>query len=464
MPCTLPATRIASLVAQGSLRPTGIGAALGERIAALDPALNAFVDFDADLLQRQAREVERRLAAGERLALAGVPVSVKDNLWVAGRPATCGSRVFADFIAPRDSWSVARLRAAGALIVGQTNCSEFACKGVTSNPLHGATRNPWDLALTPGGSSGGAAAAVAAGLGPLALATDSGGSTRRPAAHTGLVGFKPGAGRVPHPWGFADPTQILNAIGQIGRSVADVALMFHTLAGYHAGDPLGAPCPPAPDDGALRIAWTPDLGLGYPLDDAVRTRLEDCVDTLRHAGWRIEHAAPHWPEALPTTQLMVLQHAGLAELFGERARTQADLFDPAITEQIEAGRAVSGGAVVKLLLLRERIVAQVAEFFTRHDLLLCPTVPCEAWPLDQPGPARIGGRPAGPRAHAVFTPLFNHAGVPALSLPCGFGERGLPIGLQIVGPRFADTRVLAAAARIEALLGLDNRSPLLRQP
>lgn len=461
---TLSASQIVTQVQQGGLRVPELADALCTRIEALNPQLNAFVSFDADLVRRQAWHIQNRVAAGERLPLAGVPVSVKDNLWVGGSPASCGSRFFADFIAPRDSWSVARLRDAGALILGLTNCSEFACKGVTSNPLHGATRNPWNPALTPGGSSGGAVAAVAAGLGPLALATDSGGSTRRPAAHTGLVGFKPTAGRVPHPWGFPDPTQLLNAIGQIGRSVSDVELMLRTLTGHDGGDPLASPSPLATGAPPLRIAWSPDLGLGYPLDEAVRHCLENLISHLRKAGWQIEEAAPQWPATLADTNLMALQHAGLAELFGARHQHDPELFDPLIAAQIEAGQSISGAAVVKLLLLREQIVAQMARFFEDYDLLLCPTVPCEAWPLDQLGPARIGGQPAGPRGHAVFTPLFNHAGVPALSLPCGFGPQGLPLGLQIVGPRFADLGVLAAAARIENLLGLDFSSPLLNTP
>lgn len=458
---TLSASQIATRIQRGELRAPELADAICARIKTLNPQLNAFVSFDADLVRRQAWHVQNRVAAGERLPLAGVPVSVKDNLWVADSPASCGSRFFADFIAPRDSWSVARLREAGALILGLTNCSEFACKGVTSNPLHGATRNPWNPALTPGGSSGGAVAAVAAGLGPLALTTDSGGSTRRPAAHTGLVGFKPTAGRVPHPWGFPDPTQILNAIGQIGRSVSDVELMFRTLAGHHGADPLASPCPLESGAPVTRIAWSPDLGLGYPLDEAVRQSLENSIDCLRKAGWQIEEASPQWPASLPDTNLMALQHAGLAELFGARHQHDPDIFDPLIAAQIEAGRSISGGAVVKLLLTREQIVAQIARFFEQYDLLLCPTVPCEAWPLDQLGPAKIGGRPAGPRGHAVFTPLFNHAGVPALSLPCGFGAQGLPAGMQIVGPRFADLDVLAAATRIESLLGLDFSCPML---
>ncbi|KAF7599891.1 amidase [Candidatus Dactylopiibacterium carminicum] len=293
------------------------------------------------------------------------------------------------------------------------------------------------------------------------LATDSGGSTRRPAAHTGLVGFKPTTGRIPHPWGFADPTQPLNAIGQIGRNVADVRLMFTTLAGHHGGYPLASPAPLIEEAPALRIAWSPDLGLGHPLDAEVRACLEGVIARLRDAGWQVADAAPAWPAQLADTNLMALQHAGLYELFGERHRHDPQCFDPAIAAQIEAGADISGAAVVRLQLLRERIVATMAEFFETHDLLLCPTVPCEPWPLEQLGPAHIGGLPAGPRGHAVFTPLFNHAGTPALSLPCGLGTRGLPLGLQLVGPRFADLRVLEAASRIEALLGPLPACPLL---
>ncbi|WP_263406607.1 amidase [Candidatus Dactylopiibacterium carminicum] len=276
-----------------------------------------------------------------------------------------------------------------------------------------------------------------------------------------MVGFKPTTGRIPHPWGFADPTQPLNAIGQIGRNVADVRLMFTTLAGHHGGYPLASPAPLIEEAPALRIAWSPDLGLGHPLDAEVRACLEGVIARLRDAGWQVADAAPAWPAQLADTNLMALQHAGLYELFGERHRHDPQCFDPAIAAQIEAGADISGAAVVRLQLLRERIVATMAEFFETHDLLLCPTVPCEPWPLEQLGPAHIGGLPAGPRGHAVFTPLFNHAGTPALSLPCGLGTRGLPLGLQLVGPRFADLRVLEAASRIEALLGPLPACPLL---
>jgi len=440
-----------------------------DRVARLNPLLNAFADFDPELPLAAARLVDQRLAAGETLPLAGVTFTVKDNLWLVGRPATFGSRVFADFVAPRDSWCVARLKALGAVPLGVTNCSEFACKGITETPLHGQTRNPWDPQRTPGGSSGGAVAAVASGLGALALATDAGGSTRRPAAHTGLVGMKPTLGRVPNPWGFDDPNHLLSVIGQIGRDVEDVAWMLDLLTAWAPADPLSSPAFTAPDAMATlrapmapaRFAYSPQLGCGLAVDADVRATLDAAVERLRSAGWVIEEADPIWPEQAREYPLIALQQAGLAQLFGDIWRRTPALLDPDIGAQIELGFAVSGPRMAELLRLREHLHASFTALFARCDGLLCPVAPVEAWPLGQLGPAQIGGLPAGPRGHAAFTPMFNYGGVPALSLPCGTGRLGLPVGLQIAGPRFADARVLQWAWHAEQLLGRSAPSPLL---
>ena len=441
-----------------------------DRIARLEPLLNAFADFDPELPLAAARQVDARLAAGESLPLAGVPFTVKDNLWLAGRPATFGSRVFADFVAPRDSWCVARLRALGAVPLGVTNCSEFACKGITASPLHGTTRNPWDLQRTPGGSSGGAVAAVASGLGSLALATDAGGSTRRPAAHTGLVGMKPTLGRVPNPWGFDDPNHLLSVIGQIGRDVEDVAWMLDLLTAWEPADPLSSPAFAVPDALArlklplpvFRLAYSPQLGSGLAVDADVRAALDVAVQRLRNAGWVIEEADPVWPEQAREYPLIALQQAGLAQRFGDIWRRTPQQLDPDIGAQIELGLAISGPRITELLRLREHLHASFTDLFSRYDALLCPAAPVEAWPLGQLGPNQIGGLPAGPRGHAAFTPLFNYGSVPALSLPCGSGRHGLPVGLQIAGPRFADAWVLQLAWHAEQVLGRSPPSPLMR--
>jgi len=464
------AREIAHRVQAREVSALEVAQAMCERVRRLEPQLNAFADFDPDVPMSVAREVDRRLAAGQRLPLAGVPFTVKDNLWLGGRPATFGSRLFADFRAPRDSWCVARLRALGAVPLGVTNCSEFACKGVTATPLHGQTCNPWDLQRTPGGSSGGAVAAVAAGLGPLALATDAGGSTRRPAAHTGLVGMKPTLGRVPHPWGFDDPNHLISVIGQIGRDVEDVAWTLDLLTAWDSADPLSCPAFAVPDAMValkqplppMRLAWSPKLGCGLPIDADVQAALDSALARLRAAGWGIEEADPVWPVQPREYPLVELQQASLAELFGAEWQRAPERFDPDIGVQIGLGLSVTGARIAELLRLRERQHASLDALFEQYAALLCPVSPVEAWPLGLAGPPRIGGLPAGPRGHAAFTPLFNYTGVPAISIPCGSGGNGLPVGLQIVGPRFADARVLQLAWHAEQVLGRSPPSPLMQ--
>jgi aspartyl-tRNA(Asn)/glutamyl-tRNA(Gln) amidotransferase subunit A len=437
------------------------------RLHAVNPPLNAVIGHDDGWTLGQARAVDARLAAGESLPLAGVPITVKDNVWVEGRRITQGSRLFADFVAPADAWAVARLRALGAVIVGITNCSEFACKGVSNNLVHGATRSPWDTRLTPGGSSGGAVAATAAGIGALALATDAGGSTRRPAAHAGLVGMKPTFGLIPCGPGFDEPNFGLSVMGQIGRDVADVALMWRLLLAYSPHDWGAQPVDPArlaeggdaPALRGLRIAYSPDLGCDFAVDADVAAALAALVGRLERDGWRIERAAPAWPEGVREYPLLKLQQAGLAALHGAALDADPDCLDPDIAAQVRLGREHTAEDIARLLILREHIHAAYAAFFERFDLLLCPTTPTVSWPVEQLGPPEIGGRPAGPRGHAVFTPLFNYCQAPACSVPAGL-VRGLPVGLQIVGPRYGDARVLAMAAQVERLAGASPRAPV----
>ena len=448
----LSARAIAAMVGARNISARAMVAAFVGRIERFNPGLNAIIGFDAAAALAEADTVDTRLAAGEALPLAGVPFTVKDNLWVGGRRASQGSKIFADFQAPRDAWAVARLRALGAVVIGISNCSEFACKGITTNPLHGSTRNPWDLRLTPGGSSGGAAAATAARFAPLALGTDAGGSVRRPAAHTGLVGLKPSQGLIPQPWGFAEPNLGSSVTGVLARDVADAQLAFEHLLGYHPGDAFSLPATLDCDLSSPRLAWSPRLGCGFAIDADVLQAFEGVIATLRGVGQQIAIADPQWPPDTREYPLVAIQQAGLAALFADTLDARRADFDPDIAAQIDAGRSHSGSQIARLLLQREAISASLAAFFETCDLLLCPTAPVTAWPLDQLGPARIGGAPAGPRGHAGFTPLFNYCGVPAISVPVAL-VRGLPIGLQIVGPRFADRRVLAFASEVERRVG-----------
>jgi aspartyl-tRNA(Asn)/glutamyl-tRNA(Gln) amidotransferase subunit A len=429
------------------------------RVKELNPSLNAIVQFDAQAVMAEAAQVDQRLAAGEMLPMAGVPVTIKDNLWVHGRKLTQGSRLFADFIAPRDAWAVARLRQLGAVVLGITNCSEFACKGVTDNLVYGATRHPMNESLTPGGSSGGAVAALAAGLGLMALGTDAGGSVRRPAAHCGLVGHKSTQGVIAHPWGFAEPNYGVSVVGLLTHNAGDCAWLFDHLSGFDASD---ASAPPLDVDwqaeaGAhkappreLRIAWSPQLGCDFAIDADVLAALLQRISALQAAGWAVTEASPAWAEAVRAYPLDALQHAGLHALYGHHLDKRRGDIDPYLVQQIEAGAAITPADCARVLRLREPIVTALSQFFEQYDVLLCPTTPVVAWPLGEIGPSIIGGQCTGPRGHAAFTPLFNLCGVPACSVPGG-QVRGLPVGLQIVAPRFEDARVFQMAALFERL-------------
>ncbi len=473
---SLDAREIARLVRTREASAVEIFEAFVARTESVNPMLDAIVRFDPSIGRREAQEADRRAARGDDAPLLGVPYTVKDTLWVEGRVCSQGSALYATFVAPCDADAVARMRAAGGVFLGTTNCSEFACKGVTTNRLYGPTRNPWDLERTPGGSSGGAAAAVAAGLGPIGIATDGGGSTRRPAAHVGAVGLKPSAGLIPHTRGFAEPVFGNSVIGVIARRIHDAADVLGALAAFDRGDPVSVPdaariasaqvpslrrgtVPGTAGDRPLRVGYSPRLGLGFAVDEDVQRCVAHAVDRLRDAGVQVEARDPRWPEGAAEQSLMPLQLAGLAALYGERYRHARWDVDPDIGAQIEAGLAVTGAQVAQALLLREALYRALERYFGEVDLLLTPTTAATAWPWSQPGPPRIEGRAATPRGHAVFTPLFNHTYVPACSVPVGLDAGGLPVGLQIVGPRLADARVLALAALVEAQCPYDFGRP-----
>lgn len=447
------ATAIAAAVGSGRIAPEAVVEAAVERIQAAR-RLVAVVDFDPEEGRAAAAAVAARLAAGEQLSLAGVPILVKDNLWVAGRRVTQGSALFAEFVPPADAIPVERLRRAGAIVMGMANTSEFACKGMTTNRVYGTTRHPLDPSLTPGGSSGGPASAVAAGLVPVALGTDGGGSSRRPPAHVGAVGYKPSYGAVPRGPGFASPFGGLSCASPIAMTVADARLLFDAVAGPDPRDAeslllrLADPRPPE----ALAVAFSPRFGLDAVVDPEIEAGIARAVAVLSEAGAAILRRDPVWPEGANEGALMPIQFAGLAAIHGDAWRREPERFDPDVGRQIEQGLALDGVAVSRARLLGEAVRRAVATFFLEADLLVGPTVPCVAWPNDRLGPETIAGLPVTPRAHAVFTPLFNHAQVPAISIPAGFTAAGLPYGLQIVGPRGHDDRVFAFAAFAEARL------------
>lgn len=450
----LTGAQIASGCASGALDPGEVLAAFQQRIAQRNPELNAVVGEVPASLASDLAVLRQRIARGERLPLAGVPVVVKDVIWVRGERVTQGSLLFRDFVAPQDAVAVERLRQAGALVIGMGNSSEFACKGLTTNKVYGLTRHHLDPTLTPGGSSGGCAVAVADRMAPLALGTDGGGSSRRPPAHSGVVGFKPSFGAIPDPIGFPHAFIGLQVMAPITRTVEDARLMFEAMAGSDPRDPqsIDLPAVSLRPASQLRIAFSPRLGLSVPVDADVKACLAQAIERLQGAGLGIEKADPQWPVGADEDALMPLQHVGLANLFGEAWQRDPSRFDPDIARQVERGLQWRGADVARAREAGLRIAYTLAEFFTRLDLLICPTTPCVAWRNDRLGPETIGGQKVEPRGHAVFTPFVNHAGAAAISIPCGCGRDGLPVGMQLIAARGQDRQLLDTAKAIEATL------------
>lgn len=439
----MSARQIASAVKRGEVSAVDITRRHLSIVGEKNQDLNALVAVDPNRSLRDAAQVDNRVSRGEELPLAGVPLIVKDNIWVQGWPITQGSRLSSDFVAPCDAEAVRLACAAGAVVIGIGACSEFACKGVTKTPLHGATHHPLDGALTPGGSSGGNAVALAVGMAPIALGTDAGGSSRRPPAHCGVVGFKPSQDLLPYGPGFAEPFWGISVTAPMGRTVDDCALLFSAL------------CRQQPRmDRRLRLGYSPRFGIPVAVDADVELAIEGAVRSLRRAGWNIDPVEVTWPEGTTEAALMPLQHAGLAMLYGERWKRQPELFDADIGVQIEAGLSLSGTAVARALEHSYCLRGALDQLFAGYDLLIGLTTPCTAWPHDRLGPETIGAKPAASRDHAAFTPRFNHAQLPALSMPCGTGRQGFPVGMQIIGPCGSDMTILTAALRAETILSV----------
>lgn len=431
------------------------------------PTLNAFVTLCADEALDAAAKADAARASGETVgALHGVPVSVKDIINTAGIRTTWGSRTMATNVPEADAVAVERLKDAGAIIIGKTMTPEFAHKLMTDAPMFGVTRNPWDLDFTPGGSSGGSAVAVAAGLGPLSLATDAGASTRLPAACTGIVGLKPTLGVIPHNQ-VPDAFNNFIHLGAMGRNVRDVALMLDVMAGPHPSDPHSISVPPPQalagiegDVTGLRIAWRPLVG-NTLLDDEVRSACESCLDVYRSLGCTVdtmdepvENAEPAW---------RVLQQSNWAARFFARIDEVAPQLDPSFVEGIRAGGAYSGQQLLQATYKRTRHFRMVQGWFGKYDLVLTPTA--SRPPLDighgALEPISIGGREAGDmrQTWVPYLNMFDLTGHPAVSVPCGWTEGGLPMGLQIVGPWYRDALVLRAAAALETARPWSDRIP-----
>ena len=458
-----PATELLAAYRAKTLSPVEAAAAALARIDAHDGMLNAYVLVDHEGALAAARKSEARWAKGAPRGLVdGVPTSIKDVLLTRGWPTLRGSKT----VDPGQPWTedapaVARMREHGAVFLGKTTTPEFGGKGVTDSPLTDITRNPWNPEHTPGGSSGGAAAALAAGMGPLAFGTDAGGSIRIPAGFAGVFGLKPSFGRVPA-WP-PSPFSTLAHVGPMTRSVADAALMLSVIAEPDARDWFALPHEPRDyRDGlaggvkGLRIAFSADLGY-TAVDPEIAEPVAAAARVFAEFGAAVEETVPGFDD--PTPAMKTLAWACLAHALGGLSPETLALLDPCIAELIELGRGVGLGEYLDAVAVRTALGGHMTRFHRSHDLLLTPTLPIPAFPVGRFMPE--GGDVRRWIDWTPFTYPFNLTQQPAASIPCGFTSGGLPVGLQIVGPMHRDDLVLRAAYAFEQAHPFADARPAL---
>jgi amidase len=462
-----PATELATMVRTRQVSARELLEAHLARIEAVNGTLNAIVTLDAEGARAAADAADAALAAGEDVGpLHGLPVAHKDTHVTGGMRTTWGSPLHADTVPAHDELVVARLKAAGAIRVGKTNVPEFAAGSHTFNTLFGATHNPYRHGLSAGGSSGGAAAALAAGLVPLAEGSDMGGSLRNPAAFCNVVGLRPTPGRVPtHP--AAMGWSQLSVQGPMGRTVGDVALAMSALAGPDprvpislSDDPTGFAAPLPTDLTGLRVAWAPDLGGRVTVDPAITSVLASSVGVLESLGAVVEEGCPDLSGA---DEIFGTLRAWLFESsFGEISRRSPDRVKESIRWNAEMGAKLTGADLAHAEQLHTKLYERMVAFFERYDVLLAPTTQVLPFPVEVEYPTEIAGVPQDNYLEWMRScTLISATGCPALSLPGGFTTDGLPVGLQVVGAPRADRRVLEVGHAFEQATGFGRRRPEL---
>jgi amidase len=465
--CFLSATDLARLYRARKVSPLEVMQAVLARIDTVNPAVNAYVTVARESALASARRATQALGrkATTLGPLHGVPVSIKDLYATKGIRTTWGSLIYKDHVPVQDDLVVQRLKAAGAIVVGKTNSPEFGAGGNTFNAVFGATRNPWNPALSCGGSSGGAAVAVATGMGPIAQGSDLGGSLRVPASFCGVVGFRTSPGLVPsHPRALV--WDALGVAGPIARTVADVALMLAAMAGPDDRHPLSYEVDTSqftraikrPSIKGWRVAWTPDLDGLIPVDEEVRRVAEDAVRLFRKLGARVEAACPSFsevPDIIRGTRAVTMVALHADKLPQWREQMQKDL-----VSDVEHGLALTTRDISRSEILRSALWQRMRTFMNGRDLLVLPTVALQPFPVEQSYPTEINGKPLDSYFQWFsLTYGITLTGLPAISVPCGFTRNGLPVGLQIVGRRRQEVAVLRAAAAFEAAAPWASRIP-----
>lgn len=463
--CFTPAATLARLIRQKKVSPVEVVRAVLGRIERINPKLNAYCTVVPDLALKAARAADRAVMKRQRIGpLHGVPVSIKDLVPTAGIRTTSGSKIYEHLVPDEDGLVVERLKAAGAIVIGKTNTPEFGAGGNTYNAVFGPTRNPWNPALTCGGSSGGAAVALATGMGPLAQGSDLGGSLRIPAAFCGVVGFRTTPGLVPlYPFQLGWDTYSVQ--GPMARTVEDTALMLAAIAGPDERVPISravdtrafTKAVKAPSVKGLRVAWSPDLGI-TPVEKEVSRVAEAATKVFARLGARIEEAAPD----LSGIEEIIRVSRGLrmAALHADKLAQWREIMNPDLVWNIEEGLKLTAADVGRAETLRTELWGRVRAFLARYELILTPTVAVRPFPVEVPYPKEIDGKPV-PNYIAWVLPTyaFTIVGLPAISVPAGWTADGLPVGLQIAGRWRAEVSVLRAASAFEAAAPWAHRLP-----
>jgi amidase len=461
----MTAVELASAVRKKLLSPREIVEALLTRIERINPKVNAYCTVAPEMALEAAKKAETEVKRGGELGpLHGVPVSIKDLTLTAGIRTTFGSKIFEHHVPDEDALTVQRLKAAGAIVIGKTNTPEFGAGANTYNAVFGATRNPWKLSHTCGGSSGGSAVALACGLGPLATGTDLGGSLRIPASFCGVVGFRTSAGRIPiYPSLLGWDTYSVE--GPMARTVEDAALMLSVLARPDVRSPICLPedggeflsAVKRPEVRGLKVAWSPDLGVA-PVDQEVRSVAGAAAQRFAELGCTVEPDQPDFDnvrEVIRVTRAlrMVALHADKLEKWREK-------MNPNLVWNVEQGFPLTAREVGRAEAERTAIYQRVRKFFERYDLLLTPTVSVPPFPVEMDYPKEINGQTMTNYTDwFLLTYAITITGLPAISVPCGWTSEGFPVGLQIVGRRLGEATVLRAAAAFEALSPWRDKKP-----
>ncbi|MGW8552408.1 amidase [Streptomyces tubercidicus] len=461
----LDATDLAARLRRREISAREVVQAHIDRIERVNPAVNAIVTLDPEGALTSAAHADERLARGAAVPpLHGLPIAFKDTRLTRGMRTTHGSPLFADHIPDHDDLLVDRLQQAGAIRLGKTNVPEFAAGSHTFNAVFGTTRNPYDLTRSAGGSSGGAAAALAAGMQPLADGSDMGGSLRNPASFCNVVGLRPTPGRVPSP-PDNDLWDTLSVPGPMGRTVADTALLLSAMAGPDPRCPFSLETPGAAfrvpldrDLRGLRIAWAPDLGGCAPADPEVLAVLEPQLRVLEELGCRVDTACPDLDGADETFRTLRAHTFDLA--LGDLLDSAPQALKPSIVWNIEEGRRLTVSDLRTATAVRRRLYLGMLDFFSGYDLLLAPVSQVTPFDAELEYPHEVAGRPTHSYLDWMRSAyLISVLGVPALSVPAGFTPGGLPVGLQFVGAPRADLAVLQAGHAYESATRHGRRRP-----